>query len=124
MFWQPPCIISHSLFHACINLSYHLIAFSYCNTVWLTMQGKGVYFALRAWRPIAVLNRLGEVLKSVTAEQILTTSEEQGHFPSPHMGARPGWSVDTALYCLFFWCSKFMQLRKKAMMWECSYWLT
>ncbi len=37
------------LFHVCINFSYHPAAFCHCNTVPLTMLGKGDYSVPGAW---------------------------------------------------------------------------
>jgi hypothetical protein len=85
------------LFQACINVSYHPTAFCHCNTVPLKKPGKGDYSAPGAWRPIALLNTLGKVLESAIARQISTLSEEHSLLPAPHIGARPGRSIDTAL---------------------------
>ncbi len=91
LFTVPP------LFQACINLSYHPTAFCHCNTVPLRKQGKGDYSVPRAWRPIALLNRLGKVLESVIARRISSLSVEHGLLPAQHMGASPSRSIDAAL---------------------------
>jgi hypothetical protein len=85
------------LFQACINLSYHPTRFFHCNTVPLRKPGKVDYSAPEAWRPIALLNTLGKVLKSIIARWISTLSEEHSLLPAQHIGARPGRSIDTAL---------------------------
>jgi hypothetical protein len=85
------------LFQACIDYSYHPIAFCHCNTVPLRKPGKGDYSVPGAWRAIALLNMLGKVLESVIARQISSLSEEHGLLPAQHMGADPGRSIDTAL---------------------------
>jgi hypothetical protein len=59
--------------------------------------GKGDYSVPGASRPIALLNTLGKVLKSVIARRILSLSEEHSLLPAQHMGACPGRSIDTAL---------------------------
>ncbi len=85
------------LFQACVDFSYHPIAFCHCNTVPLGKPGKGDYLVPGAWRPIARLNMLGKVLESVVARRISSLSEEHSLLPDQHMGARPGRSIDTAL---------------------------
>jgi hypothetical protein len=85
------------LFQACINLSYHSTAFCHCNTVPLKKPGKDDYSAPGAWRPIALPNTLGKVLKSVIARRISSLSEEHSLLLAQHMGACPGRSIDTAL---------------------------
>jgi hypothetical protein len=54
-----------SIFQSCIDFSYHPTAFCHFNTVLLRKSGKGDYSVPRAWRPIALLNTLVKVLKSV-----------------------------------------------------------
>ncbi len=45
------------LFQACIDFSYHPVAFCYCSTIPLRKPGKGDYSAPGAWRPITRLGR-------------------------------------------------------------------
>jgi hypothetical protein len=85
------------LFQACIDFSYHLLAFRHCNTIPSRKPGEADYSAPGAWQPIALLNTLGKVLESVIACRISSLSEEHSLLPAQHMGARPGRSIDTAL---------------------------
>jgi hypothetical protein len=85
------------LFQACINFSYHLAAFYYCNTVPLRKPGKEDYSVRGAWPPIAVLYTLGKVLESVIARQMSSLSEEHSLLSTQHVGAHPSRLRDTAL---------------------------
>jgi hypothetical protein len=88
------------LFQACLQFSYHPLHFKHSSTVVLRKPGKGDYSAPCAWRPIALLNTLGKVLKAVVASRITALSEEHGLLPPQQMGACPGRSTDTALEML------------------------
>jgi hypothetical protein len=85
------------LFQAYIDFSYHLATFCHCNTVLLRKPGKRDDSVSGAWQPIALLNTLRKVLESVIAQRISSLSEEHSLLPTQHMGARPRWSIDTAL---------------------------
>ncbi len=85
------------LFQACNDFSYYPAALCHCNTVPLRKPGKGDYSVPGAWRPVALLNKLGKVLESVIARRISSLSEEHSLLPARHMGAHPSMSIDTAL---------------------------
>jgi hypothetical protein len=80
-----------------VNPSYHPTVLCHCNTGPLKKPGKGDYSAPRAWQPIAFLNTLGKVLKSVITQQIVSLSEKHNLLPAQHMGACLSRSIHTTL---------------------------
>lgn len=51
----------------------------------------------KSYRPIALMNTLGKILKAIIALRISWAVEEYGILPKTHLGGRKGISVDHAI---------------------------
>lgn len=88
------------LFQACVTQAYHPLAFREAQTVTLKKPGKPDYTTPKAYRPIALLNTLGEVLESIMANKIIYLAEKFELLPDSRMGARKNRSTESALELL------------------------
>ena len=71
--------------------------FRVSSTVALRKPQKADYSAVKAWRPIALLNTLGKAIEKVLATRLRDAAELHGLLPQSQMGARPQRSTETAL---------------------------
>ena len=58
---------------------------------------KETYTEPKAWRPIALLNTLGKVIKTLTAKRIREAAEANNLLPIEQIGGRQGRLTETAL---------------------------
>ena len=71
--------------------------FRVSTTIALRKPQKADYSAVKAWRPIALLNTLGKAIEKVLADRLRDTAELHRLLPQSQMGARPERSTETAL---------------------------
>ena len=89
-----------SLTTACWKSGYYPKRFRVARTVVLRKPGKKDYAAAGSWRPIALLNTIGKMVESMTADKLTKLAEDNGMLPDSQMGARKGRSTETALELL------------------------
>lgn len=89
-----------ALFQECLWISYHPLPFRHSRTVVLRKPQKAAYDVPKAYRPIALLNTLGNILEKIVARRVLALAEEHILLPTTQVGARPGRSRGTALEML------------------------
>lgn len=78
---------------ACLQRSYHPKPFRHSETVVIRKPQKAAYDIAKAYRPIALLNAIGNVLVKVVARRMLAPAKEHYLLPATQMGARPGRST-------------------------------
>ena len=86
-----------SLFERCIQEGIQSTQFKSATTIVLRKSGKKNYSNLKAYRPIALLDTLGKILKSIVSERLRYAIEMYNILSSTQMGARKHKSVDIAL---------------------------
>ena len=74
--------------------------FKKARTIVLCKPGKPSYSNPGTWRPIALLNTIGKLIKSLITKRLSWAIEEYKLFPDTQMGARPDRSTETALELL------------------------
>jgi hypothetical protein len=85
------------LFQACLNQGVHPKAFKKATTVILRKDDNKNYLSLKLYRPIALLNTLGKILKAVISNCLYFLAETHALLPNTQMGAQRIKSTDTAL---------------------------
>lgn len=89
-----------SIFSACVSQSFHPRSFKSANTIVLKKPGKEDYRVPKAYRPIALLDTIGKVLKSIIARRISDLAEALNLLPACQMSARRMRSTTTTLELL------------------------
>ena len=88
------------LFQACVTHSYHPRAFKMANKISVRKIDKGYYTTPKAYRPIALLNTLSQVMESIIGSKITYLAETPRLLPDIQMGVRKGRSTESALELL------------------------
>jgi hypothetical protein len=85
------------LAQACWDWEYMLKPLRVARTIATRKPGKSDYSVAKAWRPIALLNIIGKVIKTITAIYLQDLAEARNLLLSSQMGARKNRSTETAL---------------------------
>jgi Reverse transcriptase (RNA-dependent DNA polymerase)/Endonuclease-reverse transcriptase len=94
---KPMLLALQALTQACWDWEYMPKAFRTARTIATRKPGKKDYTIAKAWRPIALLNTLGKVIETVTAQYLQQLAETHSLLPNAQMGARKNRSTETAL---------------------------
>lgn len=88
------------LFRAVFTLNMYYPPWRDFTTVVLRKPGKPDYTAMKAYRPIALLNTTCKLLTAVVTDQMTYLLEHHNLLPDTHFGGRPGQSTTDSLHLL------------------------
>ena len=88
------------IFQTCVNLAYHPRVFKEAHTITLKKTDKKDYITPKVYRPIALLNIMKKILKSIMTQRLINMAETDDLLPHNQMRARRGREIDTALQFL------------------------
>ena len=85
---------------ASINLGHFPKAFKHTTTIILGKSGKPDYIKAKIYRPIALENIIGKIMKSVMTDIVNYLTETHELLSAQHYKERPGRSADDAMMLL------------------------
>ena len=86
-----------TLFNACMKHEIHFIRYKETKTIALRKSEKDDYMKSGAYRPIALLNTIGKVLKAIMVSRLSDLAERHTLLSDAQMRVRKDWSTETAL---------------------------
>ena len=93
-------LVLAKLFSSYIAIGHYLKPFKDSIIVVLRKLQKPSYTTVKAYRPIALLNTIGKLLKRIVAGWLFKIAEETGMLLASQMGVRPGRLIQIALELL------------------------